>query len=62
MSLRYRDDRRPPLRVMAMALSLVLAAAAGAALGFIWPDGEDEQGERVQQAESAQTANAAGNE
>jgi hypothetical protein len=62
MSLRYRDDRRPPLRVMTMALSLVLAATAGAALGFVWPDDEDEQNGKVQQPESAQSANAGGNE
>ena len=45
-----------------MALFLVLAAAAGATLGFVWPDDEDEQSGKVQQPESAEPANAGENE
>jgi len=56
MSMRYRDDRRSPMHVMIMALALVGAAAAGAALGFVWPDDEGEDAGKVQQAESAAAA------
>jgi len=43
-----------------MALALVVAAAAGAALGFVWPDGDDEDAGEVQEPESAAVTGEAG--
>lgn len=62
MSMRYREDSRPPMRVTIMALALVGAAAAGAALGFVWPDDEDEDAAEVQEPESAAVSGESGSD
>ena len=60
MSMRFREDSSTPMRVSIMALALVVAAAAGAALGFVWPDGDDEDAGEVQEPESAAVTGEAG--